>query len=116
MPGRYKILEILIFVLGIVKCTASQTTIESIATNFCFEISFEDNLSCSNAAVGTGSCFSRDLLCNGVRDCINGEDEGDDSSLSSLQCKYFTSSGQGFIWLELNIIEYCCQKSMQKCG
>ena len=70
-------------------CQPQGTTSEDIGANFCLMGGVEDNLSCPESAFGQ-SCFNRSLLCNGVNDCgdaTNGSDEGDNPSLSSLQCK-----------------------------
>lgn len=69
-------------------CQPQDATPEGIGTNFCLVGGVEDNLSCPESELG--QCFNRSLLCNGVNDCgdaTNGSDEGDNPSLSSLQCK-----------------------------
>ena len=45
-----------------------------------------DNLSCPESPIEGVACFDRSLLCDGFLECLNGEDEGNDSVFSSLEC------------------------------
>ena len=88
MSGHYKRIVTLLLV-GLLSCSNSQT-IDLFARNFCAELSptTDDNFSCNDATIQEGDCISFSALCNGVRDCADGEDEGDNAQLSSLQCEY----------------------------
>ena len=85
MSGNYKLLKTLVVLLGVVNYSTQQT-IESLSRNFCEEERGIDNFSCNQFRIEEINCFNRELLCNGADDCSTGEDEGENSVLSSLQC------------------------------
>ena len=93
MAGRHKILTILLVLcLARFGHTQTQAALE-IGQNFCNNLQgIVDNLSCADDPIEGQACFTRDNLCNGPRLCDTGEDEGDDDSLSSLECRHPTSN------------------------
>lgn len=70
MAGRC---EVLVWLLLInFQVCRPQTSAEFLSRNFCLE----DNLSCPDVPPAVGSCFTRNMLCDGIPDCSDGSDEG----------------------------------------
>ena len=95
MAGGYNIFKTLLLVYGLFQAGNSQlTTPQEIGTNFCANnFPGTDNLSCVDQPdMGVGTCFTIGMLCNGVNDCIGGEDEGSGDLFNSIECKSFGKS------------------------
>lgn len=96
MAGSYKIFKTFFLLFALFRVGHPQD-FDDISQNFCDALSnIPDNLSCPNVAIEAGACFTRDLLCNGIVDCIdqaspanNGADEGVNSVFSALECELF---------------------------
>ena len=91
MTSGYKMFKIALLIMGHFFNGCNTQTFESLSQNFCLNLGtngVEDNLSCPSIAGHTGNCFPLDSLCDGVRNCPSGIDEGE--SLASLVCgKHF---------------------------
>ena len=94
IPSSYKMFKIALLIMGHFFNGCNTQTFESLSQNFCLNLGtsgVEDNLSCPSIAVHTGNCFPFGSLCDGVRNCPSGIDEGE--SLPTLVC------GKHFIFL-----------------
>lgn len=90
MAGSHKILKIFLLLSGILHVCRPQT-FDELSQNFCQTRgggSFQDNFSCRDEPIEEGECFNLDKLCDGNRDCTDGEDEGDNDVFSPLECKF----------------------------
>lgn len=89
MAGSYKLLKTIFLLLAIVRLSSPQEpllTVQDISRNFCDENQALDNFSCNGDPLRGLACFSRSRLCDGIFDCNDQADEGNDDALSSLEC------------------------------
>ena len=104
MAGGYNFLKTLLLLFGLFHAGRSQPlpmTFAAITRDNCALDQGQDNLSCVDELDrGRGTCFSQNLLCDGVVTCDEdpadpndgGEDEGNGDQFNSIECKCIARS------------------------
>ena len=103
MVRHGKIFKITVIMLCHFFSACYPQTHEFLSQNFCLSLGgIEDNLSCVESLERTGSCFPRNLLCDGIHHCSSGVDEGNIIQQNLICGEHIGKNGLGMLsWSQL---------------